>query len=123
MGTTIEKLIESIADLTQNDKASIKFDTKIFSGLNLESVEMLELEYILEEEFNVTMDDNDLWKLPSYLVNNGLFEQGKILDDGITLVKEKLPNLTDEDLLNLNSPNNLLRNLTVNDIALYIDNK
>ncbi len=57
---TFEKLAGLLADQLNIDVASIKEDSNIFEDLGADSIDTLELVMLLEEEYGVTIPEDEI---------------------------------------------------------------
>jgi acyl carrier protein len=124
MSEVFKQIRSMLADLASCPEDDIKLQTKLFKDLDIESVEVLELEYMIDDEFEIELGDKDLWKLPVYLVNHQMIQGGKITDEGIKLVKENL-SIKDKitDIASISGPNDIYAVIEVSDIVSFVEAK
>lgn len=116
------KKIQSIfSDVLQRSEENITPEKTIFVDLEVESVEALELEFSLEEAFDFTIGEKDLWKLPSYLTANNMITDGRLNNEAKILVRGNFKGMSDDSIDAISNPNELYTYLTVEDVALYVE--
>jgi acyl carrier protein len=115
-----EKIIVTLADLLEKSAADISPQLGLFEELGLESVEVLELAFALEQEFNLELDSKALWKISDYILANEMYKNGKFSDEAIALIKQTVGNISDENIDKIKNPHDVLKYLTVQDLINYV---
>ncbi len=70
-------LREAVADMMNIDEDAVESDSLLEEDLGMDSVDAQELMYIAEEEFNIFVKENDVFKIKS-------------LDDAVNYVLSKM---------------------------------
>jgi acyl carrier protein len=112
-----EQVIQAIADVLEISNTDINIEDTLLAKLSLESVELLELNFLLEERFDITFQEDELWNLGSYIVNNDLFSNGNIRKEAYNIIKKSIPEIKDEQIAAFTSPFQLNSELTIKSIC------
>ena len=118
---TSQKVKNVFAEVLQKSVSDINDDCTIFVDLEVESVEGLELEFSLEEEFNLTIDEKSLWKLPGFITSKNMITDDHLNKEAKELVRKTYSKLSDDEIDLLKSPADLHKYLTVMDVISYIE--
>lgn len=109
-----------IAELTQRDSSELDINMTLFGDLALESVELLELEFSLEQSFSLKLGEKDLWNIPEYIIEMKMFNNGKFSEDAFEHIKNIVSQITPEILGKMSSPHEVLDYLSIADIDNFI---
>lgn len=120
---SIEKLYDVISDALQKPVSQISEEKKIFIDFQIESVEALELEFALEEAFDVKFETKDLWKLPSYLINNNMIENGTLTKVAYREIHCAFPGFDEETIQSIKLPSDIYKYIRIADIRTFITDK
>lgn len=116
-----ERLFKVISEALQKPIESITSNKKLFIDFNIESVEALELEFAIEEEFNVKIDEKNLWKIPSYLTNQGMIENGEYNNEAKQIIQKAFPLMIEETVQNIKTANDIYKEITVQDVVYFLE--
>ena len=114
------KIIKVLADILHLQENQISQDDGLFEELGFESVEILELEFAVEQEFNINIDKDVLWHVPNYLLEGNIFCDGKFSEEAIDIIKKSISDISDSDIIALKSPHDLIKFILVKDLIAYI---
>ncbi len=115
---TLEKVREIISDCIDIDIDDIKGESLIFKELNIESVDVLEITFRVEQEFDLTMGEGDFWNIATFLANDEEFKNG-LNDEARARINKEFA-FSDEVTASLKSPFDIYDYITVNDLVNYI---
>lgn len=105
----IEKIIEVIAESMGMDTDKIRPDSTLFNELPINSIDIVDILYSLEMEYDISLKLSDLEKQSREALNGKPFEiDNEVTDDGLKILAEKMPEIP---------PEKLIKGLTVNDIV------
>ncbi len=117
-----EKVKDALVDALGVDDDEVTPEATMVGDLGAESIDFLDIVFKLEKGFDVSIPREELF--PDDILTNAEFVQdGKVTDDGVAALKERLPwadlskfetNPRVQDFGNL---------LTVNDLCRYIQSK
>lgn len=116
-----QRLFKVISEALQKPIEAISGNKKLFIDFNIESVEALELEFAIEEEFNVKIDEKSLWKIPSYLTNQGMVENGDYNNEARTMIQKAFPLVMEDTIKNIKTANDIYKEITVQDIVYFLE--
>jgi len=113
-----EALVEALAV----DEDEVKPEATLVGDLGAESIDLLEIVYRLEKNFNIKIERGEL--VPDDLVNNPQYAQdGKLTADGIALLKEKLPGANLTEFVKNPLVQSITTVLTVQDMCHLVETK
>jgi len=112
-----EKIVGVIADILDRTTEEISSNMGVFSDLGIESVEIMEIAFMLEQEFDIKIEDDELWNLPKYFLETEMFKDEIFSKKAIYIIKNNFSEISDEDISKFKSTNALLENLVVQDIV------
>ena len=116
-------VIETIAESSGIEKEKIKPDSTLFGDLGLNSVDLVDILYTLEMEYDISLKIRDFERDAERLLNGKPYKiDRKITEDGVRVLVQLLPELegkvkpgiTDYDVVQL---------LTVGSLARMVYNK
>ncbi len=116
-------VIETIAESSGIEKEKIKPDSTLFGDLGLNSVDLVDILYTLEMEYDISLKIRDFERDAERLLNGKPYKiDRKITEDGVRVLVQLLPELegkvkpgiTDYDVVQL---------LTVGSLARMVHNK
>lgn len=111
-----ERVIKILCDVLQRLPNEISPEMTLFDEMGIESVEILEIVFVLEREFGFKLEENDLWNLPNYLLEKKLFSNGVFSEAAICLIEENIKNLSIEKIGQINSSHALVNFITISDL-------
>lgn len=123
MTNTATKVQNIFSEVLQKPASEFSMEKTIFVDLGVESVEALELEFSLEEEFDISISDKDIWKLPTFIASNSLVQDNALTEDAKALIKLNYPSMSDEQIDGISNPSDLHKYLTIGDVVAYLDKR
>lgn len=121
--STEDSVIKILCEVLQRLPSEVSKDMTLFGQMGIESVELLEVVFVLEQEFGFKIEPNELWNLPNYIVENKLFSDGKFSEAAIELIKLNFKSVTQEDLAKMKSSGELTKHITISDLIDCISRK
>ena len=115
-----EHVIKMLAEILNRKESELNVNMSLLEDLNIESVELLEIAFEIEDRFEKHFTDHTLWKLPNYLLANKLFDNSKFSLEGIELIKKEIPSLNETEIKNCKSPHDLLKMIQIKDIVSFL---
>ena len=115
------KVREILSDSIDIDEETISRESLLFKDFGIESVEILEITFRVEQEFGFVMGEGEFWNVTSYIANLGMDDNGmteeskKMLMDNFAVDKETIDKL--------GSPFDIYDYITVEDLVNYVENK
>lgn len=103
------------------EEAQITMEQYLFHDYGIESTEILEITFRIEQEFGFTMGEGELWGVASLILNEGMFDSG-FSEEAVKLVRQYV-NISDEDLKSMQSPFDIQDHITIGDLVNYIEKK
>lgn len=116
-----ENLRSALAKSLDVEENEISLDSHLFRDFKIESVEILDITFRIEQEFDFTMGEGEFWNIADLIANEGLFNNG-FSDEAKALIKENF-SMSDETIDSLTSPFDIYKHITVEDFVNYIENK
>lgn len=122
MNSIKQQVKEILASILYIDSPqSIKDSDSLFLDLNLNSIDVIDFVFELNQKFNIELKDNELWPIRTWIDNPNYFTDGKWTESGIEAIKRELS--IQEEISNDVSQKDLLRYFTVDYIANRINQK
>lgn len=114
----LEQVKEILSESLDVSTDEIKAESLLFGELNIESVDILEITFRVEQEFDFTMGEGEFWNIATFLANrenggNGLDEEA------IEIIKRNF-NFSDDIIASLSSPFDIYDYIRVEDLVNYI---
>ena len=116
-----ENLRSALSKSLDIEENEISLDSHLFRDFKIESVEILDITFRIEQEFDFTMGEGEFWNIADLIANEGLFNNG-LSDEAKALIKENF-SMSDETIDSLTSPFDIYKHITVEDFVNYIENK
>lgn len=116
-----ENLRSALAKSLDVEENEISLDSHLFRDFKIESVEILDITFRIEQEFDFTMGEGEFWNIADLIANEGLFNNG-FSAEAKALIKENF-SMSDEIIDSLTSPFDIYKHITVEDFVNYIENK
>jgi acyl carrier protein len=117
-----EKIQAALVDALGVDEEEVTPDATMVGDLGAESIDFLDIVFRLEKAFEIEIPRSELF--PEDILTNAEFVQdGKVTDDGIKALKERMP-FADLTKFEANPVVQEFGNLlTVNDMCRYVESK
>lgn len=94
-----EKIKPLIQEVTGARENQIKMDTGLMQDLGAESIDLLDLSFLIEETFGVTLEADEFERQASKRIPSGVYEKdGYLTDEALEELKKALPEVPAEHL-------------------------
>ena len=118
LGTTLQKVQTVLVDSLGIDEEEAQPTALVHQELGAESIDYLDIMFRLEKVFGIKIPRGELW--PEEIINNPEYVVGgRLTPTGVTLLKQRFPNLDLSELDKNPAVGNF--DLTVQCIVEYID--
>jgi acyl carrier protein len=120
----IEKVIEVIAESTGTEAGEIRPDSTLFNELPINSIDIVDILYTLEMEYDISLKMSDLEKQSRQSMNGHPFEIDNVItDEGLKVLADKMPEIPAEKLVKGLTVNDIVKLFTVESLANMVINK
>jgi acyl carrier protein len=97
--TVIEKVKAAISNSCGIEIENIKSESTLFDDLAITSIDMVDILYMLETEFNVSLKISDIETESRSELNGAPFEIDNVITpEGLNAIKKKVPEIPEEKL-------------------------
>ncbi|MBF0546534.1 MAG: acyl carrier protein [Candidatus Riflebacteria bacterium] len=97
---TFEKLQDLIRNVLGIPKEKILMESVLVGGLGAESIDLLDLSFLIEETFNIVIEPNEFEKEVKKVIPGGIFEKnGYLTEEAIAELKKALPEVDQTRLI------------------------
>lgn len=123
---TKEEIFEAVAEILVDslgaEEDEVTYEATLVDDLGAESIDLLEIVFNLEKQFNIKIDRHEL--IPEDLFSNAEYVvDGKLTPAGLAILEERLPN-ADLDAFKQNPMvQNIAKILTVADLCGVVEQK
>ena len=94
-----EKLVPLIREVTGAREDQIRMDSGLMQDLGAESIDLLDLSFLIEETFGVTLEADEFEKQASERITGGIFEKdGHLTDEALEELRKAMPEVPAEYL-------------------------
>jgi len=94
-----KKLIPLVQEITGAKQDNIKMESNLMEDLGAESIDLLDLSFLIEETFGVTIEADEFERQASKYIPGGRYEQdGFLTAEAIEQLKKALPEVPPEKL-------------------------
>ena len=94
-----EKLRPLIREVTGLRKDQIEMDSLLMHDLGAESIDLLDLSFLIEETFGVTLEGNEFEREASQRIPGGVFEKdGYLTAEALEELRKAMPEVPDKYL-------------------------
>jgi acyl carrier protein len=99
-GTEIfKKLLPLVQEITGAKQNNIKMESNLMEDLGAESIDLLDLSFLIEETFGITIEADEFERQASKCIPRGKYEQdGFLTAEAIEQLKRALPEVPPEKL-------------------------
>lgn len=80
-------LVEAL--MCQEDQ--VQLDTSLIDDLGAESIDLLDIVFRIEREFDLKVTDRELYRGSLNLFEGGFVMDGKVTEEGLALIRERFP--------------------------------
>lgn len=117
-----EKITEVLEEALGVDPEEVKPDATLTGDLGAESIDFLDIVFRLEKTFNIKIDQGELF--PDNVAQNPEYVQdGKITDQGLAELQQRLPHADFSNLEEDRSVENVAEVFTVDAVVKFVENK
>jgi acyl carrier protein len=114
----IEKVIEVIAESTGMEAHLIRPDSTLFNELPVNSIDIVDILYSLEMEYDISLKLSDLEKQSRDAMNGKPFEIDNVVtDEGLKVLAEKMPEIPASKMVKGLTVNDIMKLITVESLA------
>jgi acyl carrier protein len=118
----LEKVRDTLVEALGVDEDEVTADATLTGDLGAESIDFLDIVFRLEKSFNIKIPRGELF--PDNVLNNPEFVQdGKLTDEGLKQLKERMPHLDLSDFEQDPDVNKLAELFSVQTIVNYVRDK
>lgn len=118
-----EKIQEVLEDALGVDDDEVTPEATLIGDLGAESIDFLDIVFRLEKAFDIKIPRGELFPEGLMAADSGFVEDGKVTDEGIAAMREKLPH-ADVDALAADPKVENVQNLyTVEMLCKFINSK
>lgn len=114
----LEKVQEILSESLDISTDKIAEDSLLFTDLNIESIDILEITFRIEQEFDFTMGESDFWNVATFLANREEISNG-LDEEAINMIKDNF-SFSDDIISKLSSPFDIYDYIKVSDLVDYI---
>ncbi|MFH0965015.1 MAG: phosphopantetheine-binding protein, partial [Planctomycetota bacterium] len=95
----LEKLRPLIREVTRAPEEKMGMDSHIMDDLGADSLDLLDLSFLVEKSFGITMSGHDFERIASRYLPSGVFEENGILtDEAVAALRKVFPEVDGEVL-------------------------
>lgn len=89
-----EKLLPLVREVTGARQEQIKMDSSLMLDLGAESIDLLDFSFLIEEEFDVTIESDEFESQATNRIDGGVYEKdGLLTDEALDELKKALPEI------------------------------
>jgi acyl carrier protein len=118
--STLRELLLPVFGLDSVDE--IRPDHSLVYDLGAESLDFVEIMYVIERNFGIVLKTREIILGGSKLTEDSIFEDGVLTDEGVALIRKQFPNHTNEIKAGLTKVG-MYSLITVRDMAAIIKAK
>jgi acyl carrier protein len=94
-----QKLLPLVREVTGARPEQIKMDSSLMQDLGAESIDLLDFSFLIEEEFDVTIESDEFERQATERIPEGVFEKdGLLTDEALEELKKALPEIPSDQL-------------------------
>ena len=116
------KVQEALVDALGVDEDEVTPEAKLQGDLDAESIDFLDIVFRLEKAFSIKIERGELFP-EDILTNTDYVQDGKINDEGLAKLKERMPFANLDDFESEPLVQNLGKQLTVQDMCNFVEHK
>ena len=119
-----EKLRAILAKVLEIDAGEIHEESSLFKDLGIESIDLLDLTFTVEDEFGIEIPPGELWNMGvDFLDAERYLKDGILTDEGVADLKRRFPLVDVSGLGDRIKVMDVLVLITVRMVAHYIGTK
>jgi len=117
-------VMESISESSGLEVEKIQPDNTLFNGLGLTSIDMVEIFYMLEMEYDISLRVSDFEKDIRKDMSGEVFEINNVItEQGLEAIKQKLPEINSSNIRSGLTVDQLMEFITVKSLANLVHAK
>lgn len=116
------KVQEALVDALGVEEDEVTPEAKLQGDLDAESIDFLDIVFRLEKAFDIKIDRGELFP-EDILTNTDYVQDGKLTEEGLTKLKERMPFASLGDFEANPVVQNLGKQLTVQDMCRFVEHK
>jgi acyl carrier protein len=94
-----QKLLPLVREVTGARPEQIKMDSSLMQDLGAESIDLLDFSFLIEEEFDVTIESDEFERQATERIDDGIYEKdGLLTDEALAELKKALPEIPSDQL-------------------------
>jgi len=94
-----EKIVPLIREVTGARENQVRMDSGLMQDLGAESIDLLDLSFLIEETFGINIEADEFEKQASERIPGGSYEKdGYLTDEALEELRRALPEVPAEDL-------------------------
>jgi len=94
---TFEKLVPLIREVTGAREDQIRMDSGLMEDLGAESIDLLDLSFLIEETFGVALEADEFERTAGQRIATGLYERdGYLTDEALEELRKAIPEVPAE---------------------------
>ena len=94
-----QKLLPLIREVTGARQEQIKMDSSLMQDLGAESIDLLDFSFLIEENFDITIEADEFEQQATEKISNGVYEKdGLLTEEALEELKKALPEVPAEKL-------------------------
>ncbi len=117
-----EKVKEVLIDALGVDDDEVTADATLTGDLGAESIDFLDIVFRLEKEFDIKIPQGELFP-DNVLQNPDYVQDGKVTDQGMEVLKERMPHANFDDFESDRSIEKVAEIFTVNAVVKFVSMK
>lgn len=118
-----QKVQEVLVDALGADEDEVTQDATLMGDLGAESIDFLDIVFRLEKAFGIKVPREELFPAEGLLNDPSLVSNGRLTDEGLAALREKVPHTDLTEFEKDPDVNKLADLFTVNAIVNYIDSR
>ncbi|MEM9187118.1 MAG: acyl carrier protein [Planctomycetota bacterium] len=116
------KVQEALVDALGVEEDEVTPEAKLQGDLDAESIDFLDIVFRLEKAFDIKIERGELFP-EDILTNTDYVQDGKLTDEGLAKLKERMPFANLDDFESNPVVQNLGKQLTVQDMCNFVEHK
>ena len=116
------KVQEALVDALGVEDDEVTASATLQEDLGAESIDFLDIVFRLEKSFDIKIERGELFP-EDILTSTDYVEDGKLTNEGVTKLKERMPFADLSDFETDPMVQNLGKHLTVNDMCSFVEHK
>ncbi len=117
-----EKVRDVLVEALGVDDDEVTPDAKLVADLGAESIDFIDINFRLSKAFGIEIEQNELF--PDNLLKDPTYvKDGKVTDEGIAALKERLPHVELGELESNRSVDDFANIFTVDTLVKFVESK